>query len=67
MAYVGLNLHKETVQTSVTDDRGTKIPNASAQNSRKALEASLRKMPPDAMRFGAKLIHKSSNNSDALY
>ena len=48
MAYVGLNLHKKTVQISVMDDRGTEISNASVQNDRKTLEASLRKMPPDA-------------------
>ena len=48
MAYVGMDLHKKTVQISVMDDRGIEISNTSVQNSRKTLEASLRKIPPDA-------------------
>ena len=56
MAYVGLGLHKKTVQISVMDDRGVEISNASVQNSRKTLEASLRKMPP-----GARYVLESSS------
>ena len=48
MAYVDLDLHKKTVQISVMDERGTEIFNASVQSDRKTLEASLRKMPPNA-------------------
>lgn len=48
MAYVGMDLHKKTVQISVMDDRGMEISNASVQNNRRTLEASLRKMPSSA-------------------
>ena len=33
MAYVGLDLHKKTVQISVMDDRGIEISNTSVQRT----------------------------------
>ena len=45
MTYVGLDLHKKTIQIAVMEDDGREIFNGSIPNTPKAIGAALRRIP----------------------
>ncbi len=56
MTYVGLDLHKKTIQIAVMEDDGREIFNGSIPNTPKAIGAALRRIPA-----GAKYVIESSS------
>ncbi len=62
MVYVGLDLHKETVQIAAVDDSGTKLMNKKIQNTREALADETYKIPSNS-----KYVIESSSVWEEVY
>ena len=48
MSYIGLDLHKKTIQMAAVDDLGTELLNKKIRNIRANLDAEIAKMPKNA-------------------
>ena len=62
MAYVGLDLHKKSIQIAVVDDSGTELINKKIQNTREALVREVSKIPDSA-----KYVIESSSVWEEIY
>ena len=48
MVYIGLDLHKKTIQIAAVDDSGTELMNKKIQNAREALAGEISKIPSNS-------------------
>ena len=62
MVYVGLDLHKKTIQIAAVDDSGTELVNKKIQNTREALAGEASKIPSNS-----KYVIESSSVWEEVY
>ena len=62
MVYVGLDLHKKTIQIAAVDDSGTELMNKKIRNTREALAGETSKIPSNS-----KYVIESSSVWEEVY
>ena len=62
MVYVGLDLHKNTIQIAAIDDSGTELMNKKIQNAREVLAGETYKIPSNS-----KYVIESSSVWEEVY